>query len=155
MLREMMQLEDNNQEQMALYVGQKSEFTAGLCMLKDQIDNVLQKDDDHQQTMGLTAIKTPKFYPSGQDLWAEMPVDIRMASEEHEECMKSINEIRKSKEPKHTGVRKTSKSKEQHQILSTTSAFHQVQRAMSKDHKALPVLKEKECQEVIKMAANF
>ena len=51
MLREMTQLEDDNQEQIALYIRQKSEFTAGLCMLIDQIDNVLQKDDDHQQTI--------------------------------------------------------------------------------------------------------
>ena len=43
---------------------------------------------------GFQAIKTPKFYPSNEQLWAEMLVDIiRTALEEHEECMKSLDDI--------------------------------------------------------------
>ena len=48
----------------------------GIHMLVDQIDSVLKRDDDHQQMLGFQAIKTPKFYPSSEQLWAEMPVDI-------------------------------------------------------------------------------
>ena len=69
---------------------QKSELTAGTHMLIDQIDNILRRDDQCQQMMGFQAVKSPKFYPSSEQLSAEMPVDIiRTAAEEHEECMKS------------------------------------------------------------------
>ena len=40
-------------------------------------------------------MKTPKFYPSSEQVWAEMPVDIiKTASEEHEQCMKSLDDVR-------------------------------------------------------------
>ena len=44
MLREIPQLEEENQDQIELYVKQKSEFTAGIGMLVDQIDCVLKRD---------------------------------------------------------------------------------------------------------------
>ena len=45
MLRELSQLEDKNPDQMELYIKQKSEFTVGICILIDQIDNILRRDD--------------------------------------------------------------------------------------------------------------
>ena len=45
MLRELSQLEDENPDQMELNIKQKSEFTVGICMLIDQIDNILRRDD--------------------------------------------------------------------------------------------------------------
>ena len=61
-------------------------------MLIDQIDNILRGDGQFQQAMGFQAVKSPKFYPSSQQLWTEMPVEIiRTAAEEHEECMKREN----------------------------------------------------------------
>ena len=46
MLREIPQLEEENQDQIELYNKQKSEFTAGIRMLVDQIDSVLKRDDE-------------------------------------------------------------------------------------------------------------
>ena len=45
MLRELSQLEDKNPDQMELYIKQKSEFTVGIHILIDQIDNILRRDD--------------------------------------------------------------------------------------------------------------
>ena len=45
MLRELSQLEDENPDQMELYIKQKSEFTVGIDMLIDQIDNIHRRDD--------------------------------------------------------------------------------------------------------------
>ena len=95
MLRELSQLEDENPDQIELYIKQKSEFIVGIHMLIDQIDNILRRDDQHQKTMGFIAVKSPKFYPSSEQLWAEMPVDIiTTAAEEHEECMKSLDDVK-------------------------------------------------------------
>ena len=95
MLREITALEDKNQDQISLYITQKTEFTAGLHMFIDQIDSVLQKDDECHKAMGFQTVKTPRFYLTGTQLWVEMPVDIiRKVSEEHEECMKSVNDVR-------------------------------------------------------------
>ena len=74
--QEMCQLENENKDKISLYIIQKGEFTVGLCMLVDQIDRILRKDNKRQQGAGLQVLRTPKFYPSGVDLWAEMPVDI-------------------------------------------------------------------------------
>ena len=110
-------------------------------MLIDQINGILRKDDEWQQSVGLQTLKTPKFYPSGVDLWAEMPVDIiRKAVEEHEECMMSIDEARSGKQLKHIGIEKMSKGLEK--IPSITSAFWRVQPSASKGQEALPLLKE-------------
>ena len=76
MLREITALEDENQDQISLYITQNTEFTAGLYMLTDQIDSVLQKDNKCHQAMGFQTVKTPKFYLTGTQLWVEMPVDI-------------------------------------------------------------------------------
>ena len=104
--------------------------------------------------VGLWTLKTPKFYPSGVDLWAEMPVDIiRKVVEEHEECMKSIYDARSRKQLKHIGMGKTSKGLDN--IPSITSAFQRVQPSVSEGHEASPFLKERGCQEVIVMAAKF
>ena len=65
-LREITAFEDENQDQISLYITQKTEFTACLHMLIDQIQ-----------------------------LWVEKPVDIiRKALEEHKECMKSLDDVR-------------------------------------------------------------
>ena len=44
--QEMCQLENENEDKILLYITQKGEFTAGLCMLIDQIDSILRKDND-------------------------------------------------------------------------------------------------------------
>ena len=156
MLRELSQLEDENPDQIELYIKQKSEFTVGIRMLIDQIDNILRRDDQHQKTMGFQAVKSPKFYPSSEQLWAEMPVDIiRTAAEEHEECMKSLDDVKGQRQTKHIGVEKTSKPKSQNVIPSTVSAFQRVVPNVSKDQEASPVLKEKGNQEAIEMVAKF
>ena len=109
--QEMCQLEDENEDKISLYITQKGEFTTGLRMLIDQIDRILRKDNEWRQEVGLQMLRTLKFYPSGVDLWAEMPVDvIRKAAEEHE--------------VKHIGMGKTSKRIDK--IPSITSAFQRV-----------------------------
>ena len=92
---EMSELESENESKISLYITQKSEFMASLCMLIDQIDSILRRDDSQQQTVGLPALKTPIYYPSGVDLWVEMPAKIIIkAAEEHEVCMMSIDDAR-------------------------------------------------------------
>ena len=95
MLREITLLEDEHQNQILLHITQKKEFIAGLCMLIDQIDSVLQKDDEHHKVLGFQTVKTLRFYPTDAQMWAEMPLDIiREASEEHKECMKSLDDVK-------------------------------------------------------------
>ena len=99
-------------------------------------------------------LKTPIYYPSGVDLWAEIPIKIiKKAAEEHEECMMSIDDARSRQQIKHIGIRKTSKGK--NNISLMTSAFQRVHPSMSKGHEASPLIKERGCQEVIKMAAEI
>ena len=103
--------------------------------------------------MGLPALKTLIYYRSGVDLLAEMPVKIiKKAAEEHEECMMSINDARSRQQIKHIGIRKTSKG--MNNIPSTTSAFQRVHPSMSKGREASPAVKERRCQEAIKMTAE-
>ena len=119
-------------------------------MLIDQKDSMLQKDDEHCKAMGFKTVKTPKFYPTGTQLWVEMPVDIiRKASEEHKECMESVDDVRMQQKPKHTGVGKTSQPKAPNNIQSTSSAFQQIAQAMGESCEASPILKEREQQEAI------
>ena len=104
--------------------------------------------------MGLQVLRTLKFYPSGVDLWVEMPVDIiKKAAEGHEECMKSIDDTKNRSQVKHIGIGKTSERIDR--IPSVTSAFNRVPPSTSKGHEALPFLKERGCQEAIVMAAKF
>ena len=42
---EMSELESENESKISLYITQKSKFTASLCMLIDQIDSILRRDD--------------------------------------------------------------------------------------------------------------
>ena len=42
---EMSELESENESKISLYITQKSEFTASLHMLIDQIDSILRRDD--------------------------------------------------------------------------------------------------------------
>ena len=106
--------------------------------------------------MGFQAVKSPKFYPSSEQLWAEMLGDIiRTAAVEHEECMKSLDDVKAQRKTKHKGVGKMSKPKSQNVMPSTISAFQRVVLNISEDQETLPVLKEKGCQEVIEMAAKF
>ena len=103
--------------------------------------------------MGLPALKTPIHYPSGVDLWAEMPVKIiKKAAEEHEVCMMSIDDARSRQQIKHIGIGKTSKG--MNNIPSMTSAFQRVHPSTSEGCDASPVTKERGCQEAIKMAAE-
>ena len=44
--QEMCQPENENEDKISLYITQKGEFTASLCMLIDQIDRILRKDDE-------------------------------------------------------------------------------------------------------------
>ena len=125
-------------------------------MMIDQIDNILRRDDHHQKTMGFKAVKSPKFYPSNEQLLAEMPVDIiRTATEEHEECMKSLDDVKAQRQTKHIGAGKMSKPKSQNVIPSTVSAFQRAVPNISEDWEALPVLKEKGYQEMVEMAGKF
>ena len=83
-----------------------------------------------------------------------MPVDIiRKAVEEHEECMRSIDDAKSRVQVKHIGMEKTSKRIDK--IPSVTSAFQRVPPLTSEGHKASPLLKERGCQEVIVMAVKF
>ena len=154
MLQEMCQLENENDDKIELYITQKSKFTAGLCMIIDQIDRILRKDDERRQRAGLQILRAPKFYPSGVDLWVEMPVDIiRKAAEEHKECIKNIDDVRNRSQIKHISIGKMSERISK--IPSVMSAFNRVMPSMSEGCKASPVLKEKGCQEAIAMAAKF
>ena len=126
---------------------------ASLRMLIDQIDSILRRDDSQQQTTGLPALKTPMYYPSGVDLWAEMPAKIiKKAAEEHNICMMSIDDARSRQQIKHVGIRKTSKG--MNNIPLTTSAFQRVYPSMSEVREASPRVKERGRQEAIKMAAE-
>ena len=152
--QETCQLENENEDKILLYITQKGEFTTGLHILIDQIDSILRKDNEGQQEVGLQMLRTPKFYPSGVDSWAEMPVDvIRKAAEEHEECMRSIDDAKSRVQVKHIGMGKTSKRIDK--IPSVTAAFQRVPPSTSEGCEALPLLKERGCQEVIVMAAKF
>ena len=125
-------------------------------MLINQIDNVLQKDGEHCKAMEFQTVKTPKFYLTGTQLWVEMPVDIiRKVSEEQEECIKSLDDVRMQKQPKNTGVGKTSQPKAPNNIQSTSSAFQQIPQVTGEDHEASPILKERGWQEAITLAAEF
>ena len=149
----MSELKSENESKISLYITQKSEFTASLHMLIDQIDSILRRDDSQRQTAGLPVLKTPIYYPSGVDLWAEMPVKIiKIAAEEHEVCMMSTDDARSRQQIKHIGIRKTSKGA--NNIPLMTSAFQRVHPSMSEGHEASPVIKERGCQEAIKMAAE-
>ena len=113
---EMSELESENESKISLYITQKSEFMASLRMLIDQIDSILRRDDSQLQTVGLPVLKTPIYYPSGVDLWAEMPIKIiKKAAEEDEECMMSIDDARGRQQIKHIDIGKTSWDK-QHTI---------------------------------------
>ena len=93
------------------------------------------------------------YYPSVVDLWVEMPEKIiKKAAEEHEVCMISIDDARSRQQIKHVGIRKTSKG--MNNIPLTTSAFQRVYPSMSKGCEASPRVKERGCQEAIKMAAE-
>ena len=154
MLQEMCQLENKNDDKIELCTTEKSEFTVGLHIIIDQIDRILRKDDERRQRTGLQILRAPKFYPSGVDLWVEMPVDIiRKAAEEHKECIKNIDDVRNRSQIKHNGMGKTSERISQ--IPSVTSAFNRVMPSMSEGCEASPVLKEKGHQEAIVMAAKF
>ena len=83
-----------------------------------------------------------------------MPVDIiRKTVEEHEECMKSIDDTKNRSQVKHIGIGKTSKRIDR--IPSVTSAFNRVPPSTSKGHEALPFSKERGHQEAIVMAVKF
>ena len=91
----------------------KCRVYSGLWMIIDQIDSVLQRDDKHHKDMGFQVVKSQTFYPTSIQLWSEMPVDIiRKASEEHKECMKSLDDVRIQKQPNHTAIGKSSKQKD-------------------------------------------
>ena len=96
------------------------------------------------QAMGFQTVKTPKFYLTDTQLWVEMAVDIiRKVSEEHEECMKSLDDARMQQQPKHTGVGKTSQPKAPNNIQSISSAFQWVPQATGEDCAAPLILKER------------
>ena len=83
-----------------------------------------------------------------------MPVDIiRKPAEEHDECIKNIDDVRNRSQIKHIGIGKTSERISK--IPSVMSAFNRVTPSMSEGRKASPVLKEKGSQEAIAMAAKF
>ena len=150
---EMSELKSENESKISLYITQKGKFMASLRMLIDQIDSILRRDDSQRQTVGLPVLKTPIYYPSGVYLWAEMPINIiKKAVEEHEECMMNIDDARSRQQIKHIGIGKTSKG--MNNIPLMTSAFQRVHPSMSKGCEASPAIKERGCQEAIKMAAE-
>ena len=77
---------------------------------------------------------------------------IKMATEEHEICMMSIDDARSRQQIKHIGIRKTSKGT--NNIPSMTSAFQRVHPSMSEEREVSPVIKERGHQEAIKMAVE-
>ena len=154
MLREITALEDESQNQISLYITQKTGCAASLCMLIDQIDSVLQKDHERHKAMGFQTVKTPRFYLTGTQLWVEMPVDIRKASEKHEECMKSLDDVRMQRHPKHTGVGKTSQPKVSNNISQQSqhsSGYHKLWEKIMKLHRFL----KREDSEAITLATKF
>ena len=83
-----------------------------------------------------------------------MPVDIiRKAVEEHEECMKSIDDTKNRSQDKHIGIGKNSQRIDK--TPSATSPFNRVTSSTSKGCETSPFLKEKGHQEAISMAAKF
>ena len=66
--------------------------------------------------------------------------------------MMSIDDARSRQEIKHIGIRKTSKGT--NNIPLMTSAFQRVHPSTSKGREASPAIKERGCQEAIKMAAE-
>ena len=69
--------------------------------------------------------------------------------------MKSLDDVRVKKQPKHMGIGKSSKQKDQTKIPSVTSAFQRVPPEVMEDHESSLILKERGCQEAISMAAKF
>ena len=69
--------------------------------------------------------------------------------------MRSLEALKKEREPKHTGVGKTSRPKNQPEISSTSSAFKLIQPGNTVDREITPVAKERGRQEAVKMAADF
>ena len=87
------------------------------------------------------------------DLWAEMPIKIiKKAAEEHEECMMSIDDARSRQQIKHIGIGKTSKGT--NNIPSMTSAFQRVHPSTSEGCEVSSAVKERGCQEAIKIATE-
>ena len=83
-----------------------------------------------------------------------MPVGIiRKAAEEHEECMKSIDDAKNRSQVKHIAIGKTSERIDR--VPSVTSAFNRVPPSTSEGCEALPFLKERGHQEAIVMAVEF
>ena len=66
--------------------------------------------------------------------------------------MMSIDDARSRQQVKHIGIGKTSKGV--NNIPLMTSAFQRVHPSMSEGCEASPVVKERGCQEAIKMAAK-
>ena len=152
--KEMEHLEEENQDQITLYMTQKAVYSR--FMDDNRPNSVLWRDDKHHKDMGFQAVKSPTFYPTSIQLWSEMPVDIiRKATEEQEECMKSLDDVRIQKQLKRMGIGKSSKQKDQTKIPSVTSAFQRVPPTVTKDHKSLLILKERGHQEAINMAVKF
>ena len=112
-------------------------------MIIDQIDRILRKDDERQQRVGLQILRAPKFYPSGVDLWVEMPIDIiRKAVEEHKECIKNIDDVRNRSQIKHISMGKMSERISK--IPLVMSAFNRVMPSMSEDIKFHQFKKKKD-----------
>ena len=103
---------------------------------------------------GLTSIKNTNIlsFRSGSMGRDACKNNKKKAAEEHEECMMSIDDVRSRQQIKHRGIGKT--SKRTNNIPSMTSAFQRIHPSMSEGCKASPVIKERECQEAIKMAAE-
>ena len=64
----------------------------------------------------------------------------------------SIDDARSRQQIKHIGMGKTSEGT--NNIPSMTSAFQRVHPSMSEGHETSPAIKERGCQEAIKMAAE-
>ena len=67
--------------------------------------------------------------------------------------MMSIDDARSRKQIKHIGIRKTSKG--MNNIPSMTSTFQRIHPSTTEGRDASPMIKERGCQEAIKMAAEI
>ena len=62
-------LEEENQKKLNLYIKQRCEYTRGLCILLNEVHEVLRKDEEKCEEENKAPIITPLYYPTKEELW--------------------------------------------------------------------------------------
>ena len=65
----MSRLEEENPEKLTLHRKQKCKYTAGICILLDDVD-------ENSQEESKAPIIMPVYYPTKEELWVEIPQEI-------------------------------------------------------------------------------